>query len=279
MRWLIILWACLACSRPDPPPPAAEAAPRTVTDDLGRTVTIRGTPQRILSLAPSNTEWVFALGAGDRLVGRTSRCDHPPEAAKVPDLGSLFPPDLERLSLSRPDLVLMIDGAAEVRAHFEAAGVPVVVLQPRTLAQLQADAVLLGELLGLPEAGQALAARLQPTVPAPGGPSAIYLAGADPPYAAGPRTFIADLLRHAGARPLDLGLVGDWPKVPLEKLALARPTVIIASDAQTAAAIRAGGPPWAAIGAQVIHPPDPDWLARSGPRTDRGLRWLRDALR
>lgn len=278
MRWLLLIWACLACSSPAPPPDAGPVG-RTFTDDLGRKVLIEGTPQRVLSLAPSNTEWVFALGSGDRLVGRTNRCDHPPEAAKVPDLGSLFPPDLERLSLSRPDLVLMIDGAAKVRTHFERAGVPVVVLQPRTLAQLQAGAAMLGDILGVPAKGRALAATLQPAVPKAGGPSVIYLASAGPAYAAGPKTFIADMLRHAGARPIDLGLTGDWPQVPLEKLALAKPDVIIAADAKVAEAIRAGGAPWQAIGARIIHPPDPDWLARSGPRVAEGLRWLRTALK
>lgn len=277
--WLIVLWMTLGCSKSTPPAADPDPPPRLITDSLGRKVPIHGTPRRVLSLAPSNTEWVFALGLGDRLVGRTSACDHPADAAQVPSIGSLFPPDLERISLTRPDLVLMIDGAAKVRAHFERTGVPVLVLQPRTLAELQTHALLLGTALDEQARGKALAASLQPAVPPTGGPTAIYLASAEPAYAAGPRTFIADMLRHAGARPLDLKLPGDWPQVPLERLALAKPDVIIAADAKVAAAIRAGGAPWAAIGARVIHPPDADWLARAGPRVQQGMAWLRDALR
>lgn len=270
---ILILLAGLACT---PKPKEAPIEAVVVKDDLGRLIRIDKRPERVLSLAPSNTEWVFALGAGDRLVGRTSRCDHPAAAAKVPDMGSLFPPDLERLALTRPDLVLMIDGLADVRAHFEQAGVPVMVLQPRTLAQMDDGVRRLAKVLGT-DAAPVLARQDRPQKNSK--KTVIYLAGATPAYAAGPETFIADMIRHAGGQVLDLKLKGDWPKVPLERLALARPDLIIASDAKVAAAIKAGGPTWNATQAKVIAPPDPDWFARPGPRVGQGVTWLASALK
>jgi iron complex transport system substrate-binding protein len=273
---LLGLASAWACSSDKAAAPATQSI--VIKDDVGRTVAVPKTPKRVLSLAPSNTEWVFALGAGDRLVGRTSRCDYPTATSKVPDMGSLFPPDLERLALARPDLVLMIDGLQDVRTHFEDAGVPVLVLQPRTLAQMDDGVSRLAAVLGTSkEAGALLAAQDRTQRPAHK-TTVIYLAGASPAYAAGPQTFIADIIRHAGGQVIDLKLQGDWPQVPLERLALARPDLIIASDAKVAAAIKAGGPAWQAMHARIVTPPDPDWFARPGPRVGKGLRWLASVL-
>ena len=267
-------WACTSEVSVTGPVQAA-----AVQDDLGRLVAVVSTPKRVLSLAPSNTEWVFALGAGDRLVGRTSRCNHPAAAAHVPDMGSLFPPDLERLALTRPDLVLMIDGLQDVRTHFEKAGVPVLVLQPRTLNQMDNGVRRLAELLGTTEQANVLLAQQARTQHPKRAQRVIYLAGASPAYAAGPKTFIADMIRRAGGEVIDLKLKGDWPQVPLERLALARPDLIIASDAKVAAAISTGGTTWAAMQARVVTPPNPDWFARPGPRVGTGLKWLASILK
>jgi iron complex transport system substrate-binding protein len=250
-----------------------------IKDDLGRTVRIVGTPQRVLSLAPSATEWMFALGAQDQLVARSDHCDAPAAAAQKPSVGSLFPPDLERMHLTRPDLVLMIDGAQAVRSRFEADGVPVLVLQPASLKALDAGVMQLADVLGRRPQAEALARKWQRTPKPSTGKKVIYLAGAKPAYAAGPKTFIADVIRHAGGEVIDLKLTGDWPQVPLEKLALARPDIIIASDKTVAEQMRTGGPAWQAMKAKIVAPPDPDWLARPGPRVDAGLQWLTSVLR
>lgn len=277
MRWILLLGLLIGCSSSSSTPPAARA--RVITDDLGRQVRVVGTPKRVLSLAPSATEWMFALGAQDQLVARTDQCDAPPAAAQKPSVGSLFPPDLERMHLTRPDLVLMIDGAQAVRSRFEADGVPVIVLQPASLTALDAGVMQLADVLGRRATADALAKTWRRAQQPAKGKRVIYLAGAQPPFAAGPKTFVADVIRRAGGEVIDLQLTGDWPQVPLEKLALARPDVIIAADTATAQQIRDGGPAWQAIKAKIIAPPDADWLARPGPRIDAGLQWLAGALR
>src|SRR5580658_11090988 len=86
---------------------ALSAAPQTLTDHLGRRVTLPERPQRIVSLAPSLTETLYALGAGDRLVGVTSYCDYPADALNKPKIGDMLNPNLERITAMHPDLVLI----------------------------------------------------------------------------------------------------------------------------------------------------------------------------
>lgn len=278
-----LCWIALACTSPPPAPPAGTP----LVDDLGRSVVVPARPARVLSLAPSNTEWVFALGAGDRLVGRTDACDAPPEAARVPSVGGLFPPELERILLTRPDLVLMIEGHADLRETLTARGIPVLVLQPATAAAAVADVRLLGQALGAPAKGEALASRLEADLAAihPATPPrrVFYEVWHDPVTGAGPATFVGDLLRRAGGENVLRPEAGPWPVVPLETLVLARPEVIIAGSAASAAAIRGGERPGlsatpAARDGRVYHVPDPDWLARPGPRMVQGLAWLATTL-
>ncbi|MBF8284274.1 MAG: putative ABC transporter substrate binding protein precursor, partial [Anaerolineales bacterium] len=120
----VLLGACASpAASPTPVPPTATTAPivepttapaveptlepMTLTDSLGREVTLAAPAQRIISLAPSNTEIVFALGAGDKLVGRDDFSDYPPEALKVQSIGSLYPNvNAEVIVALKPDLVL-----------------------------------------------------------------------------------------------------------------------------------------------------------------------------
>lgn len=280
MNRLLLLVLVIGC-REAPPP----TAPGALTDDLGRAVVVPVRVERIVSLAPSNTELVFALGAGDRLVGRTEACDFPAEAARVPSVGSLFPPDLERLLLRRPDLVLMIEGHAELRATLTAREIPVLVLQPRGIEGIFSNIRLLGRALALPTEAAALEARLRGDLaaipPVPGGPTVLYEVWPDPLTAAGPDTFTHDLLRHVGAR--NLVPAGAWPQLSLETVVHARPDVIIASSKESAAAILGGRRPGlsstpAARSGRVYVPPDPDWLVRPGPRVVHGVRWLAEVL-
>lgn len=281
MRWIAPLLAALlalpAC-RERTPAPAAPAGV-TVVDDLGRPVTAPPAPQRILSLAPGNTELVFALNLGDRLVGRTDACDFPAAAASVPSVGSLFPPDLERVLATRPDVALMIDGHAALRQALEARGIPVYVLQPRTVDAALASFQRVGRLLGAEPAVQALTAQMQaalgPTPPP--GPSVFYVVWPDPLTTAGPQTFLADLVRRAGGRPLPAQADTDWPRYPLERLLADDPDVLLLPKAlpadapgyRTLRAVREG---------RAVVVANPDLLSRIGPRLVDGVAWLRRAL-
>jgi iron complex transport system substrate-binding protein len=280
---LLMLLALVGC-RPQAPAPAGQR----LTDDLGRVVAVPLSPKRVLSLAPSNTEWMFALGAGDLLVGRTDACDFPTESARVPSVGSLFPPDLEGILRLQPDLVLMIEGLADLRATLSARGLPVLVLQPRDIEGIFGNIALLGQALGRPQEAQALATRLRTQLdalpPVAGAPRVLFEIWPDPLTAVGPRTFTDALLRRAGGQNVVSGGLGDWPQISLETVVQQAPTVIIASSEESAQAIRAGQRPGlsktpAALSGRVVVPPDADWLVRPGPRFVLGLEWLGTALR
>lgn len=278
----------LACgdraAPPEPAPPTA--APITVVDDAGRTVRLPRAARRVVSLAPSHTEIVFALGAGDRLVGRTPACDFPPAAQAVPPVGDLFPPDYERIIGAAPDLVLMLDGQIDARRRLEAQGLTVAVVQPHTLVAVAEAMRRVGRLLGVD--GEGPAARFEAELAAAGRaagsdpPRVFYEVGPDPLFGAGPGSFIDDLIRRAGGRNA-LGGDAEWPQVSTEQLIAAAPDVIVVGGATRRDAVKARPPAgWQALPAvragRVLAVPDPDLFNRPGPRVLDALRWLTAAL-
>ncbi len=278
----LALLALFGCRRETP-----TVGAEVLTDDLGRSVAVPPSPRRVLSLAPSNTEWMFALGASDLLVGRTQACDFPVESAEIPSVGALFPPDLEGILRLRPDLVLMIDGLADLRATLTARGIPVLVLQPRDIEGIFSNIALLGRALGRPEAATKLAERLRAELasvgPAPGAPRVLVEVWPEPLTAVGPATFTDALLQRAGGHNVVPAGLGEWPQVSLETVVQQAPAVIIASSEESARAIRAGLRPGlsqtpAARSGRVVVPPNADWLVRPGPRFVAGVGWLAGAL-
>src|SRR2546428_3654019 len=135
-------------------------------------------PARVVSLAPSITEIVYALGAGDRLVGVCAQCDYPPAAARLPRVGGYLVPSVEAVVAARPDVVLVVPspGNRDAVRAVEQAGVRVVVVQDRTLADLWASMRAVAATLGRGEAGEHLVADVQGQLEAVrrpgGGPSA-----------------------------------------------------------------------------------------------------------
>src|SRR5438309_1660836 len=106
---LLLLAAVAACRRAE-----RAAAPHglAVTDDAGRRIALTAPAQRVVSLLPSFTELLFAIGAGDRLVGRTAWCDYPPEALRVPSVGDGMPPNVEAVAARHPDFVAVLSDSA-----------------------------------------------------------------------------------------------------------------------------------------------------------------------
>ncbi|MFH0914999.1 MAG: ABC transporter substrate-binding protein, partial [bacterium] len=127
--------------------PAEGTFPVTVTDDNKVSVTIDAKPMRIVSTAPANTEVVFALGVGDRLVGVTSLDDYPPEVAGIAKIGD-FQPNAEAIIGLDPDLVLGYSGNEEALAPIKTNGVPVLIFNPSTLEQIYANITTIGAVTG-----------------------------------------------------------------------------------------------------------------------------------
>jgi iron complex transport system substrate-binding protein len=137
-----------ACSPAAVTPPPVEPTTTTVLDDMGREITLKANPQRIVSLAPSTTEILFALGVLDRVVGVTDVCLYPPEAQEIPHAGTFFQPSVETIVSMNPDVVFAASLHKEPVEQLDALGISVVVLDPQTITDILANIRLVGESCG-----------------------------------------------------------------------------------------------------------------------------------
>lgn len=218
---------------------AAEASPSRkfveVTDEAGRQVRVAQPVERIVSLAPSLTELVFALGAGDRLVGDTDFCDYPPEARSKPKVGGAINPSIEQIVAFRPDLVLMTKtlNRRETFLALEQLGTIVYATDPRTVESVLTSFRRLGDLLGERTTGQRLEdssrARLNDLVRRIGKRAprrVLFIVWLDPFITVGKNTFIADALRWAGGQSV-ITTTKDWPQISLEEIVHLQPEYLI----------------------------------------------------
>lgn len=237
-------------------------------------------PSRVVSLAPSLTETVFALGAGDRIVGVTDYDAFPPAVASLPRVGSFAAPSLEAIAALRPDLVLATeDGNPEAAvAKLRSLGIPVAVYTPRTFAQIEETCRALAATFGLQAKGSslanALAARRGKVAAAINGEPAVrcvLLLSVSPLIACSKTTFLHDLIATAGGDNLAAALPGNYPVLSPEGLVLMAPSVVILSTMEP------GNPSPPPGGWRTIRI-DPDLAARPGPRLYDALESLAAAL-
>jgi iron complex transport system substrate-binding protein len=135
--------------------PSGTAFPVVMTDDLGRTVEVASAPQRIVSLAPSNTEIVYDLGLGDKLVGVTDYCDYPPEAMEKEKVGGYSDINIEKVISLEPDLVLAEDiHKTDIIPALERAGITCYALIPHDLDEIMNSILVIGQLTGATEKAQ-----------------------------------------------------------------------------------------------------------------------------
>jgi iron complex transport system substrate-binding protein len=230
-----------ACATPEasPTPPATTPGPIVITDQLGRTVTLKTThPQRIVSLAPSHTETVYALGLADRLVAVTDYCNYPPEAKEKPSIGGFSTPNIEEVVAMDPDLVLAtVIHEAEIIPQLEAKGLTVVAVDPTTIDEVIESMTLIGKVTGTEAAAAGLVSEMRARVKAvtdkAGGlaqankPRVLYIVWHDPLMAAGTGTLHDELLRTAGGVNVASDLE-SYATISLETVIAANPQVIIA---------------------------------------------------
>jgi iron complex transport system substrate-binding protein len=277
------------------PAPTQPSFPLTVTDDEGTSVTIPAEPERIISLSPANTETVFALGAGDRIVGGTDADDYPAEAKPLPDVATFQGVVVERVVDLRPDVVLAagndFNPDADI-ARLRDLDIPVVVLYAETVDEVFADIELIGTTIGeFPEAAamtERMEARIDAIADVAGDvdeqPRVFYELG-DTPEIYGPAddSFIADMIELAGGEPITTGSATAF-SIPLERLVQEDPEVIVLGDAAYGAtpegvAARPGG--WqqmTAVREGEIRPIDDIIVTRPGPRLAEGLAALVKAI-
>jgi cobalamin transport system substrate-binding protein len=213
----------------------APAAGHEVVDEAGRTVRIPQPVQRIVSLAPSLTETIYALGLQDRLVGDTDYCDYPEDAQKKTKVGGAINPNLEEIAALRPDLVLMTKSLNRLdTVHaLESLGIPAYATDPHTVGDIVSSTKRLSDVLGAPEAGVALGLDLerrlealkQRLAPFPRR-RVFFIVWPEPLISIGKDTFIADALRWAGAVSIVDSAQG-WPEVNLEEVVKLQPDYLV----------------------------------------------------
>jgi len=276
--------------------PSAVAYPLTLTDDAGRQVTLPAEPERIVSLAPSNTEIVCALDACDRLVGVTDFDDYPAEVADIADVVIFAVVDIELVVDADPDLILAAGNEltpSAVITELTDLGYPVLVLYPESLDEVLENIELIGEAINALDQAAALTAemedRVQAVTEAVGGatrPRTFYEVGVfeGAIYTAGEDSFLASVITVAGGDPI----TGDprTTSIALEDLLVAEPELILLGDAAydpsvtpEAVAARQG---WGAIsavqkGRVMVMLADPV-ITRPGPRIVDGLEALARAI-
>jgi iron complex transport system substrate-binding protein len=266
--------------------PTASPAPSTLTftDGLGREITLDGPAQRVVSLAPSNTEILFAIGAGDQVVGRDQLSDFPEEAKKVTDVGSTFDAlNTEQIVSLKPDLVLAAEiNTPEQVKQLEDLGLTVYYLKnPLTLEEMYGNLETVAQLTGRAQETATLIESLKARVaavdkkiaPISSRPNVFYeLDGTDPakPFTAGKGTFITQLIERAGGHNIAADLEG-YPQISLEQVVAADPAFIILGDARYGITIEsiAQRPGWknlSAVKNRQIVPFNDDLVSRPGPR-------------
>jgi len=258
--------------------------PLEITDDLGRTVTIVETPERIVSLAPSITEILFALDLGDKVVGVTDRCDYPAEALDKPKVGGYFSTSLEAIIAQNPDIIFS-DGHDPVGAQLEGLGVSMVVLQPKDIASISRDIELVGQITGKEVAARELVAEMESRIDAVtartagmGRPTVFYVIDAsDPskPWTVGPGSFIDTLITLAGGENM-VNVSKPYLQISLEEIVASDPEMIIGPTSHGTSFLPDFGnlPVWkemSAVKEGGIYLIEDDLVSRSGPRIVEGL--------
>ncbi|WP_342679885.1 helical backbone metal receptor [Methanofollis sp. UBA420] len=221
--------------------PAAASSlwqPVTLTDDFGERVVIAQEPRRIVSLAPANTEILFALGLGDRVVGVTDYCNYPAEAEDKPKVGGFSTVNIERVVAAKPDLVLAAYGnTEEVVNHLRDLGLTVVALNPDSMQGTLRDITLAGEATGrtaeAADLKKSMQTRIDAVTAAVGTtterPSVMHAVWYDPIWVSGNATFQNELITLAGGKNAFSDVEG-WQIVTLERFITTNPDIVLVNS-------------------------------------------------
>ena len=277
--------------------PTAEAVPaKTFTDGLGREITLEATPQRVVSLAPSNTEILFAVGAGSQVVGRDEFSDYPAEAASIESIGGSFGEyNAEAIVALEPDLVLAAEiNPPELVQQLEDLGLTVYYLSnPTSLEEMYTNLETVAGLTGhdATELVASLKARVaavdEKIAPLSSRIPVFYeIDATDPtkPWTYGPGTFGSLLITRAGGYNIGDIASDPYPQISIEQVVAANPSVIILGDSMwgvtpESVPARPGWETLPAVASNSIYPFDDNLVSRPGPRLVDGLEQLAKLLR
>lgn len=266
--------------------------PITVIDDGDTAVTINSIPKRIVSLAPSSTEALFAVGAGNQVVGVTDFCDYPPEVntgktkGSITSIGNYWQPAIEPIVALNPDLIIACGGGAsdEAADKLRNMGYTVIVLDPQTVSDVLANLELVGKATGHADEAEALIDSLQIRIDAivnkvadiSNKPKVYVEISADPLMSVGPGGYLGDLVTLAGGKNVFDDAAMPWPMVSYEAVIGKNPTVILSTH--TALNTFSTRPGWTSIDAvannKVYKLESDNIYIRPGPRFVTALEEL-----
>ena len=261
-----------------------------LTDDRGVSVTLAQSPQRIVSLLPSLTESVCALGECQRLVGVDRYSNYPASVKSLPTVGGGLDPNIEAIVALKPDVVVLAT-SSRVSQRLESLGVKVVALETKSHADVQRVLKKLGALLDIPDAmgadrvwrlidsGVSAAAQ---SLPAKTRNTRVYFEASRGPYAAGESSFIGETLTRLGVKNIIPAVLGPFPRINPEFVVRANPDLIMVGSRSFEA--MKSYPGWGVIKAIreqhvcVFSPEQSDVLVRPGPRMAEAARIMADCI-
>jgi len=273
-----IVLVLAACTTP------VQTPTQYVVDDLGRLVAINGTPERIISLAPSNTEILFALGLGDKVVGVTMYCDYPAEAQTKEKVGDYYGPDLEKIIALQPDLILATDfHRFDLIPALEEQGVAVFAVAPQILQDVLESIQKIGQITDREtealELVNGMTSKIEEIEEQTKGleqkPRVFYMTWHDPMWTVGRNTWIDDLINTAGGVNIFSQYFESGAMVEIEWVIFLNPEIIITSEWSYDWALNATE--FATTNASQtgrIYTFDDDLAQRPGPRLVEGLEWF-----
>lgn len=257
---------------------ATNQSGQVFTDELGHEVKLGKVPERIISLAPSLTETLFALGLGDRVVGVTTYCDYPPEAAEKEKVGDTLKPSLERIIALKPDLVIVSTSSQleDYVQRIEAAGIAIYISNPRNVEESLKSIERIGDITGAQSQARALVAQLRRRVEAVTArvstlvhPRVLIILGGEPLITVGGKSFINNLIEMSGGRSVSAGEEADYPQYSLETAIARQPEIIFLQAGGGQLPERLKSTPAALNGR--VYTLDDALILRPGPRIVDGL--------
>lgn len=262
--------------------------PGTYTDDMGRAVSLKEVPRRIVSGVPSITEILFALGVQENVVGVSDYSDYPEEAKSKPSIGSYFKPSVEKIVDLKPDLVLTNGSSKPLMTQLDSLGINYLVINPKDIPAILKDIELLGKVTGTESRAKTVVKDMQARInrvtarvkDAPRVRTFYTFATTDlnNPWTAGPGSFINSLITIAGGENIAANLQAPYAQISIEVVVSADPAIII-TDASMGSAVTAvtgirQNPLWnqmAALKQNRLYTIDGNLVNRSGPRIVQGL--------
>lgn len=265
---------------------------KTFTDGIGRSVKIKGTPQRIVSVNPAHTETLFSLGLGDKVVGVDEYSYRPAEAAKKEKVGDAFNLNLEKIVSLKPDLVVMAgskDMPPTQLSDMDRLGIPTYVSGPSTVEEVLADIEALAKVVGAEKKGKELVESLRKdlnavkeSIPQASSLPRVFIAVDPSLWTVGPTSFLSDAVETAGCVNVMEGETLQYLQVSMEVLIAKDPDAIIVTVPEDQAPALTGNPGWdtlRAVKEGKVYFVNPDLVTRPGPAVVEGIKDVAKALR